>query len=125
MKEKSNIFILFMLINYLLLSLYFQVSRLKEGAESVATLKIFEAIKENQAGAESVTQINIAIISVLTLIAYHFSIGHDLPHISYLTRLDIFLMGSTIQVFAVLMEAALTNRFMSAKKLNLTLKIDL
>ena len=75
--------------------------------------------------SESGTQISVAITTVLTLIAYRFTIGNELPHISYLTRMDIFLMGSTILVFAALLEAALTSRLMKAGNRNLTIKMDL
>ncbi|NOQ13895.1 MAG: hypothetical protein GQ583_05345 [Methyloprofundus sp.] len=74
--------------------------------------------------SESGTQISIAITSVLTLIAYRFTIGNELPHISYLTRMDVFLMGATILVFGALLEAALTSRFMNTGNLNLTVKMD-
>jgi hypothetical protein len=49
----------------------------------------------------------------------------ELPHISYLTRMDIFLMGSTILVFGGLVQAALTSRIVIAGKPELAVKLDL
>jgi hypothetical protein len=36
---------------------------------------------------------------MLTLIAYRFSIGELVPKVAYLTRLDYFILGSTLMVF--------------------------
>jgi hypothetical protein len=46
---------------------------------------------------------------MLTLIAYRFLLGQSLPPISYLTRLDYFLLGATILVFVALIQVALTS----------------
>ncbi len=53
-------------------------------------------------------QIGIAATSILTLIAYRFSLGFLVPRLSYLTRLDLFIAGSSILVFAALAEALVT-----------------
>jgi hypothetical protein len=54
------------------------------------------------------------MISMLTLIAYQFALGNSVPRISYLTRLDIFMLGSVVLVFLALVRTvitgALTNR---------------
>jgi len=60
-------------------------------------------------GAEHVgPRLSVAVTSMLTLVAYRFLLGQKLPPVSYLTRLDYFLLGSTVLVFAALIEVALT-----------------
>ena len=53
---------------------------------------------------ESGTQIGVAMTSMLTLIAYRFAVASHLPKISYMTLIDIFLLGATLLVFASLAE---------------------
>ena len=60
-------------------------------------------------GAEHVgPRLSVAVTSMLTLVAYRFLLGQKLPPVSYLTRLDYFLLGSTILVFVALIQVALT-----------------
>ncbi|MBD3871389.1 MAG: hypothetical protein IFK91_00530, partial [Acidobacteria bacterium] len=60
-------------------------------------------------GAEHVgPRLSVAVTSMLTLVAYRFLLGQNLPPVSYLTRLDYFLLGSTILVFVALIQVALT-----------------
>jgi hypothetical protein len=58
---------------------------------------------------ESATQISVATTSMLTLIAYRFMVGSSLPPVPYLTRMDLFILGSTLLVFAALMQAVVTS----------------
>ncbi len=74
---------------------------------------------------ESGTQISVAITSMLTLIAYRFAIGANLPHLSYLTRLDTFILLSTLLVFGCLLEAVITTTLAKSDRYELALKIDL
>jgi hypothetical protein len=53
-------------------------------------------------------RLSVAVTSMLTLVAYRFLLGQKLPPVSYLTRIDYFLLGSTILVFAALIQVALT-----------------
>lgn len=69
-------------------------------------------IDPEQAG----TQIGVSMTSMLTLIAYRFMIGGQLPKISYLTRMDYFILGSTLLVFASLVQAAITARLAHDKR---------
>jgi len=46
---------------------------------------------------------------MLTLVAYRFLLGQSLPPVSYLTRLDYFLLGATILVFIALIQVAATS----------------
>jgi hypothetical protein len=45
------------------------------------------------------SQIAIATASVLTLIAFYLTIASLLPRISYMTRIDVFVIGCTAIVF--------------------------
>ena len=54
-------------------------------------------------------RLSVAVTSMLTLIAYRFLLGQVLPPVSYLTRLDYFLLGSTVLVFITLVQVALTS----------------
>jgi hypothetical protein len=58
--------------------------------------------------SEAGTQVSVAITTMLTLIAYRFAIGNDIPRVSYLTRLDDFILISTLLVFATLVEVIVT-----------------
>lgn len=55
------------------------------------------------------TRMNLAVTSMLTLIAYRFMIGNMLPNVSYLTRLDYFVLLSTILVFLAMIEVVVTS----------------
>ncbi len=55
-------------------------------------------------------QVGLAATAVLTLIAYRFLLGSLVPRISYLTRLDIFIMGATVLVFLGMVEAVTSAR---------------
>ncbi len=54
------------------------------------------------------SQLTMAATSMLTLIAYRFAIATVLPPVPYLTRMDIFITGSTAFVFLALVEAVTT-----------------
>lgn len=43
-------------------------------------------------------RVSISVTSMLTLIAHRFVVGSELPHLSYLTQMDYFLLGSTFMV---------------------------
>jgi len=58
---------------------------------------------------EGGTQIGLAATSILTLIAYRFMVSGDLPPVAYLTRIDYFILGSTVLVFAALIESTITS----------------
>jgi hypothetical protein len=57
---------------------------------------------------ETSTKISITITAMLTLIAYRFAIGASLPTISYMTRLDLFILFSTILIYASLVAVVTT-----------------
>jgi hypothetical protein len=54
------------------------------------------------------SQLTMAATSMLTLIAYRFAISSVLPPVPYLTRMDVFITGSTVFVFLALAESVTT-----------------
>ena len=73
---------------------------------------------------ESSTQISVAITSMLTLIAYRFAVGVDIPKISYLTRLDFFILGGTVLVFTSLIEVVVTSTYAKIGHVDRAQRID-
>lgn len=58
--------------------------------------------------SQTAPQVSIAITSMLTLIAYRFAVGADVPKLPYLTVLDRFILASSILVFLSLVEVVVT-----------------
>lgn len=52
---------------------------------------------------------SISVTAMLTLIAYRFAISSGLPKIGYLTRMDWFILGSSVLVFTSLLEVVVTS----------------
>ena len=73
---------------------------------------------------QATSQIGVAVTCMLTLIAYRFAVGAFLPNLSYLTRLDSFILGSTILVFASLVEVVATSVCARAGRLTLARTMD-
>ncbi|MFK5923459.1 MAG: hypothetical protein QM496_14875 [Verrucomicrobiota bacterium] len=74
--------------------------------------------------SEAGSQISVSITSMLTLIAYRFALGAMLPKVSYITRMDGFILFATIMVFIALMEAVTTSRLVKVGKEEMALKMD-
>lgn len=74
---------------------------------------------------EGGTQISVATTTMLTLIAFRFAIDVNLPKISYLTRLDTFIMASTVLVFLSLFEVVYTSRLAKTGRHQRALRLDL
>ncbi len=74
---------------------------------------------------ESGTQISVAITTMLTLIAYRFAVGTDLPKVDYMTRLDFFILGSTVMIYATLLQAVITTSMAKSGKLFEAREVDL
>ena len=55
-------------------------------------------------------RLSVTITSMLTLIAYRFVLEGTLPRLSYLTRMDYFLIGSTLLVLITVIQVAVTTR---------------
>ena len=73
---------------------------------------------------ESGTQISVSITTMLTLIAYRFAVGNDIPKVSYLSRLDYFILGATFLVFASLIEVVVTSTYARLGQLDRARTID-
>ncbi len=56
------------------------------------------------------SQISVAVTSMLTLIAYRFAIGAEVPKLPYLTLLDSFILLGSVMVFLSLIEVMITTR---------------
>lgn len=72
----------------------------------------------------SSSQISIATTSMLTLIAYRFIVIGNLPKISYLTRMDIFVLCSSLMIFLTLIESVITASMINRGNEILAEKID-
>ncbi|MBW2259133.1 MAG: hypothetical protein JRF18_01585 [Deltaproteobacteria bacterium] len=73
---------------------------------------------------ESGVGISVAITTMLTLIAYRFAVGAEVPRVSYLTRLDYFILGSTVLVYATLIEVVITSMYAKTERLGKARAID-
>ena len=69
-------------------------------------------------------QIAMSATSMLTLIAFQFAMANILPHLSYYTLLDKFIVGSTIIVFLSLIESVTTSYLVSIQKKEMAMRID-
>ena len=69
-------------------------------------------------------RVSVSVTSMLTLVAYRFAIGASLPKIAYFTRMDWFVLGSSMLIFVSLVEVVVTSwmaendRVDSSRKLN-------
>jgi hypothetical protein len=70
------------------------------------------------------SQLGLAATSMLTLIAYRFTLGNLLPPVPYLTRMDVFIAGSTVLVFLALVEAVATGSLADRSQERLAQRID-
>jgi hypothetical protein len=62
------------------------------------------------------TNIGIATTSFLTLVAYLFAVGHLLPRVAYFTRMDQFILLSTLMVFISLLQTVATTTLITRNK---------
>ena len=74
--------------------------------------------------SEAGSQIGVAMTAMLTLIAYRFAVGTLLPKVSYLTRMDWFILLSTLLVFASMVEVVITSALAKRNRLRLARSID-
>ncbi|MBW2519237.1 MAG: hypothetical protein JRD88_02670 [Deltaproteobacteria bacterium] len=73
---------------------------------------------------ESGAQISVAITAMLTLIAYRFAVGNDMPKVSYLSRLVYFILEANFLVFASLIEVIVTSAYARIGQLDRARSID-
>jgi hypothetical protein len=69
-------------------------------------------------------RISVAVTSMLTLIAYRFLLGANLPQLAYLTRMDYFLIGSTLLVLLTIIQVAITTRMIDRDQGSLANRIN-
>lgn len=70
------------------------------------------------------TQMAVAVTAMLTLIAYRFAVDSDVPRLPYLTRLDSFILMSSVLVFLSLIEVMVATKFANRDRLQLARTID-
>src|SRR5205809_6902270 len=70
------------------------------------------------------SQISVAVTSMLTLIAYRFAVDTQLPRLPYMTRLDAFILTSTLLVFFSLIEVLITTILETSRRTGRAKKID-
>ena len=70
------------------------------------------------------TKVSVAITAMLTLIAYRFAVGATLPNVSYLTRLDLFIMVSTVLIYASLVVVVVTSHYARTDRPGAAKRID-
>jgi hypothetical protein len=68
-------------------------------------------------------QLGLSTATVFTLIAFRFSLGFFMPHVSYFSRLDFFVLLCTFLVFIAL-GLAITTSKIAAKNKELAVKIE-
>jgi Neurotransmitter-gated ion-channel ligand binding domain/Neurotransmitter-gated ion-channel transmembrane region len=69
-------------------------------------------------------QLAVAATSMLTMIAYQFSLSYLVPKLPYLTHMDEFIVGSNILVFLALAESVLTSNMVAKEHADGARRID-
>jgi hypothetical protein len=67
---------------------------------------------------------SVSVTTMLTLIAYRFALGRLVPNLTYLTRFDYFMLGSTILIFLMMMVVAAGAYLVGTDRKPLVLRID-
>jgi hypothetical protein len=70
------------------------------------------------------TRVGVVVTTMLTLIAYRFMLANHVPRLSYLTRLDWFMLGATVLVILTLFTMAGTSYLVSREQEAIVKKID-
>jgi hypothetical protein len=70
-------------------------------------------------------RVGLVATSMLTLIAYRFAISSHLPPIAYLTRLDKFMVASSVLVFGALAAATSVTYFEGRGNTTLAARLDI
>lgn len=70
------------------------------------------------------SQISVAVTSMLTLIAYRFAIGAEVPKLPYLTHLDTFILASSVLVLLTLIEVIVTSTLAVRQRVDLARRVD-
>jgi hypothetical protein len=76
-------------------------------------------------GAETTeVKYQLSMTAMLTIIAIRFVVNDLLPDISYLTRMDQFILGSTLLVFFSFLEDFFTMLFFKERRQEMALRLD-
>ena len=70
------------------------------------------------------TRVGVVVTTMLTLIAYRFMLANHVPRLSYLTRLDWFMLGATVLLVLTLFTMAGTSYLVNREQEALVKKID-
>ena len=70
------------------------------------------------------TRVGVVVTTMLTLIAYRFMLANHVPPLSYLTRLDWFMLGATVLVVVTLFAMAGTAYLVNREQDAIVKKID-
>lgn len=70
------------------------------------------------------TRVGVVVTTMLTLIAYRFMLANHVPRLSYLTRLDWFMLGATVLVILTLAAMAVTSYLVSRENVAIVKRID-
>jgi hypothetical protein len=70
------------------------------------------------------TRVGVVVTTMLTLIAYRFMLANHVPRLSYLTRLDWFMLGATVLVILTLFTMAGTSYLVNREKEAVVRRID-
>jgi hypothetical protein len=70
------------------------------------------------------TRVGVVVTTMLTLIAYRFMLANHVPRLSYLTRLDWFMLGATVLVILTLSAMAVTSYLVSRENEAVVKRID-
>jgi len=70
------------------------------------------------------TRVGVVVTTMLTLIAYRFMLANHVPRLSYLTRLDWFMLGATVLLVLTLFAMAGTSYLVSREQEAIVKKID-
>ena len=73
---------------------------------------------------QAATKISVSITSMLTLIANRFMVDALVPRVSYLTRLDLLILGATVLVFVNLILAVASSVLANQKQADRARAID-
>jgi cadmium resistance protein CadD (predicted permease) len=62
------------------------------------------------------SQMTVALTTILTVIAFAFSISASLPRVPYLTLIDVFFLVSYLFVFLAILEHVAIHNLLDAKR---------
>jgi hypothetical protein len=74
--------------------------------------------------SQTAPQVSVAVTSMLTLIAYRFAVGADVPRLPYLTLLDRFILAGSLLVFLSLVEVLITTTLSLRSRIEAARAVD-